>query len=491
MAPSPSSAAQHRHHSSLPTVSSAVSWLFLSLLFLYVVYYSTILFEPAPTFTTTTTTKTATDCQDISTIESNTTRVLRFDTELRHIAFGIAASSRLWRIRKEYLKLWWRRGETRGAVWLDKEVTTTENENLPDIHLSEDTSKFSYTNPNGDRSAIRISRVVSETLRLGMEDVRWFVMGDDDTIFIVENLVRILSKYDHNQFYYIGMTSESHFQNMLFSYGMAFGGGGFAISYPLAVELERMQDRCLQRYPGYYGSDDRMHACMAELNVPLTKEPGFHQNDVHGNLLGLLVAHPVTPLVSLHHLDVVDPIFPGMPRVQSIKHLLESAKYDSASIIQQSICYDKKREWSILVSYGFAIQIVRGILSPRELESPARTFLNWHKRLDYTAYAFNTRPVTRNPCQKPFVYYMSSTEYDKTREKIIGIYTLHRERYPYCKWKMESPEDIDTIVVLKKEDSSRWTKAPRKDCCRVLPATKNGTLYLWIGNCQTNEVIEL
>ncbi|KAJ0788043.1 hypothetical protein HanPI659440_Chr05g0187081 [Helianthus annuus] len=189
--------------------------------------------------------------------------------------------------------------------------------------------------------------------------------------------------------------------------------------------------------------------------------------------MGLLVAHPVTPLVSLHHLDLVDPIFPGIPRIQSVKHLLESAKYDSASIIQQSSCYDKKREWSILVSWGYAIQIVRAILSPRELETPSRTFLNWYKRLDYTAYAFNTRPVTRNPCQKPFVYYLSSTRYDKAREKIIGIYTLHKERYPYCKWKTESPEDTDTIVVIKKEDNTSWTKAPRKDCCRVLPAKKN------------------
>lgn len=111
-------------------------------------------------------------------------------------------------------------------------------------------------------------------------------MGDDDTVFVLENLVRILSKYDHNQFYYIGTTSESHFQNMLFSYGMAFGGGGFAISYALAVELEKMQDRCLQRYSGYYGSDDRMHACMSELNVPLTKEPGFHQVSI--NLIKLI-----------------------------------------------------------------------------------------------------------------------------------------------------------------------------------------------------------
>lgn len=58
---------------------------------------------------------------------------------------------------------------------------------------------------------------------------------------------------------------------------MAYGGGGFAISYPLAKVLERIQDRCIQRYPGLYGSDDRIQACMAELGVPLTKELGFHQ----------------------------------------------------------------------------------------------------------------------------------------------------------------------------------------------------------------------
>lgn len=119
--------------------------------------------------------------------------------------------------------------------------------------------------------------MVSETLRLGLKDVRWFVMGDDDTVFVVENLVRVLDKYDHRQMYYVGSSSESHVQNIAFSYGMAYGGGGFAISYPLAKALEKMQDRCLKRYPGLYGSDDRIQACMAELGLPLTREPGFHQ----------------------------------------------------------------------------------------------------------------------------------------------------------------------------------------------------------------------
>ncbi|KAM0044776.1 putative N-acetylgalactosaminide beta-1,3-galactosyltransferase [Helianthus debilis subsp. tardiflorus] len=479
----------------ITAIRSSLPFLFLSLLLIYLIYSSQLLINPPHT---------KISCQDYSNLNTNTNttttttnntnpQITGYNTELKHIAFCIAASSKLWDSRKEYIKLWWRPGETRGAVWLDNKVKIKKNESqsLPNIHISQPTSRFPYTNRQGHRSAIRISRIVSEALRLGLEDVRWFVMGDDDTVFVVENVVRVLNKYNHNQFYYIGSSSESHFQNIFFSYSMAYGGGGFAISYPLVKELAKMQDRCIKRYPGLYGSDDRMQACMSELNVPLTKEPGFHQNDVYGNLLGLLSGHQVTPLVSLHHFDVIDPIFPGMERVESLKHLLESTKYDSASLIQQSICYDTKREWSILVSWGFAIQITRGILSPRELETPSRTFVNWYKVLDFTAYAFNTRPVTHHPCQTPFVFYINSTRYDESRRQIIGIYSVHRQRQPKCRWKMASPEKIHTVVVLKHEDPDRWLRAPRKDCCRVLPSRKEGVMYLWVGHCGENEVIEV
>lgn len=200
-------------------------------------------------------------------------------TEIKHIVFGIAASAKLWEKRKNYIKLWWRGEKMRGVVWLDSHVDFKNDEalSLPEVKISGKTDGFEYKNKKGHRSAIRISRIVSETLKLGMENVRWFVMGDDDTVFLTENLVRVLNKYDHNQYYYIGSLSESHLQNIYFSYGMAYGGGGFAISYPLAKALAKMQDNCIQRYPKLYGSDERIQACMAELGVPLTKELGFHQ----------------------------------------------------------------------------------------------------------------------------------------------------------------------------------------------------------------------
>jgi len=208
-------------------------------------------------------------------------------TNISHIVFGIGASSKLWSQRKEYIKLWWRPNETRGNVWLDQAVKTEPGDEtlLPTLRVSSDVSKlFKVKNPR-EELGVRISRIVSETVRLGMENVRWFVMGDDDTFFVTENLVKVLQKYDHNQFYYIGANSESHWQNIHFSYNMAYGGAGFAISYPLAVALERMQDKCLQRYPALFGSDDRIQACMAELGVPLTKEIGFHQVSSPSNFL--------------------------------------------------------------------------------------------------------------------------------------------------------------------------------------------------------------
>lgn len=385
-------------------------------------------------------------------------------------------------------------------MWLDGDVSTGEEgeeegkedkKKLPEVRISEDTSKFRYTNKQGHRSAIRISRIVSETLRLGLKDVRWFVLGDDDTVFVTDNLVRVLNKYDHREYYYIGSNSESHLQNIYFSYAMAYGGGGFAISYPLAVALAKIQDRCIQRYPVLYGSDDRMQACMAELGVPLTKELGFHQYDVYGNLFGLLAAHPVTPLVSLHHLDVVEPIFPNMTQVQALQHLTIPMKLDSAGLMQQSVCYHKPKKWTISVSWGFAVQIIRGVLSPREMEMPTRTFLNWYRRADYTAYAFNTRPVARNPCQKPYVYYLSKAKFDKEKNQTVSEYLLHRVQHPLCRWRMTEPSTIDRVVVYKKPDPQLWSRSPRRNCCRILKSRTNGTMVLDVGVCKRGEVIEV
>ncbi|KAI5060237.1 hypothetical protein GOP47_0024657 [Adiantum capillus-veneris] len=414
-------------------------------------------------------------------------------TNVSHIVFGIAASSSLWEMRKEYIKLWWKPEKMRGFVWLEKPVNNTlkDERALPPQKVSEDTSKFKYTNKLGMRSAIRISRVVCETYRLGLPNVRWFVMGDDDTIFVTENLVKVLAKYDHRQFYYIGANSESHMQNLAFSYNMAYGGGGFAISYPLAKALHSIQDGCLQRYPALFGSDDRIHACMAELGVPLTKEPGFHQYDIRGNAFGMMTVHAMAPAISLHHMDALDPVFPNKTRLESLKHLKESMETDPTYFLQQSICYDKKRTWSISISWGYAVQIFRGILTPRELEMPSRTFYNWNKRAEYTTFSFNSRAFSRNPCQKPFIFYMHniSTSFEQM-DLVESNYIKDNASSSACHWKIESPSSVNLVQVRRHKDEAMWSKVARRKCCHVMsePSATSSRLQIEVRDCMAEEI---
>uniref|UniRef100_A0A0D6R5D6 Uncharacterized protein n=1 Tax=Araucaria cunninghamii TaxID=56994 RepID=A0A0D6R5D6_ARACU len=406
------------------------------------------------------------------------------NTTLHNIVFELASSAGKWNQRKQYVELWWKPEVMRGHVWLDKEFVGPHSTSLPPLKVSEDTSRFRYTFKKGLRSAIRISRIVSEAFRLNISDVHWFVMGDDDTVFFPENLLQVLSKYDHNQYYYIGSNSESVEQNVVHSYGMAFGGGGFAISYPLAKALEKMQDSCLDRYSYLYGSDARIHACLADLGVPLTKEPGFHQVDFRGNILGWLSAHPLTPLVSLHHLDAMAPIFPNMNQTQAFQHLFKAVKADSSKILQQAICYDKLRRGSFSVSWGYSIHVFDSIQLPRELEYPQKTFMYWRKTMT-DQFMFNTRDVSRNPCERPAVFF-----YESVSIGAEGINTSYiRQTGNSCPLSKSPLQALKQITVLSTKSQSDWKQAPRRHCCDILTSSSNDILDIHIRSCMNGEVI--
>lgn len=193
-------------------------------------------------------------------------------TNISHVIFGIGGSINTWNDRKHYSELWWQPNLTRGYVWLDERPDPSYKwpDASPPYRVSEGWTRFRS-------SAVRISRIVVETFRLGLPNARWFVMGDDDTVFFTNNLVSVLGRYDHRKMYYIGGNSESVEQNVMHSYNMAFGGGGFAVSYPLAAELVRVFDGCLEKYSYVYGSDERVWGCVTEIGVSLTIERGFHQ----------------------------------------------------------------------------------------------------------------------------------------------------------------------------------------------------------------------
>ncbi|XP_061363082.1 uncharacterized protein LOC133306732 [Gastrolobium bilobum] len=430
----------------------------------------------------------------LSTSKHSSTQDVYEPTTLDHLVFGIASSVTSWPMRKEYTKLWWKPNiRMKGCVFVDSLPTPVEENakndySLPPLCVSEDTSKFRYTYRGGLRSAIRGARVVKETVALNHSNVRWYVFGDDDTVFFPENLVKTLSKYDHRLWHYVGANSESYKQNWFFGFDMAYGGAGFAISSSLAKVLAKVFDSCIERYSHVYGSDARVYSCITELGVGLTYEPGFHQVDLKGNAFGLLAAHPVTPLLSLHHPDNIDPIFPNMTNTQALHHLFEAVTVDSQRILQQTVCYDRRFSWTISVSWGYAVQIFQNHLFLPDVVRVQGSFKYWTKgTLMQDLYTFNTREFHPDPCRRPIIFYLDNLSHGKG-----GIISSYRKSFQNCSYDKASRNRPEVIIVTtnKLDLDIKQLKTPRRHCCDVLPSIAPDLIMeIAIRECKEDELI--
>ncbi|CAF1704059.1 hypothetical protein HID58_053617 [Brassica napus] len=409
---------------------------------------------------------------------------------ISHIQFCIAGAAETWLDRSRYTSLWWS-NSTRGFVWLDKPVMINKNHSDNRFSIPARVSDKSWTRFrfSSSRAAVRIARVVLDSYRLNLPDVRWFVMGDDDTVFFAENLVEALSKYDHEEMWYVGGNSESVEQDVMHDYDMAFGGGGFAISRPLAARLAAAMDGCLQRYFYFYGSDQRIAACVSEIGVAFTEERGFHQLDIRGDPYGFLSAHPLAPLVSLHHLEYLDPLFPNKTPIESLQTLVKPYTLDPHRILQQINCHDHKRQWSISISWGYSIQIYTYFLTTKDLETPLQTFKTWRSFRD-GPFTFNTRPLKPDPCERPVTYFMDGAE-DARGSGTKTWYSVGDKNYGHCeKSEHTRVNKVKRILVTSmKMDPEYWKKAPRRQCCELLEGGNEKEMSIRIRKCSSLEMI--
>lgn len=134
------------------------------------------------------------------------------------------------------------------------------------------------------------------------------------------------------------------------------------------------------------------------------------QVDIRGNPYGLLAAHPLAPLVSLHHLDYVESIFPNRTQIDSVKKLIRAYQTDPARALQHSFCYDLRRNFSVSVSWGYTVQLYPSLEKAKILETALRTFRTWRSWSD-NPFTFNTRPVSTDPCKKPILYFLDRVDW--------------------------------------------------------------------------------
>lgn len=404
---------------------------------------------------------------------------------LRNIVFAIQSSSKLWPQRKEFLKLWFKPGLMRGFVWVEESVLydAEDEQSLPPIMVSDESKPL----------GTRLSMILLNTFRLRPPDSHWFVLCEDDTMFSTENLMSVLAKYDPTELVYIGAKSESHLENHDHTHSMAFTGAGIAISYGLAEALSTMLEACLERYPQLLRNDNRLHACITELGVPLTQELGFHQFDIRGDAFGLLSAHPLAPFVSMHHVDILHPVFPGLETLDSLRYFMSAMETEPASFLQQAICYNHTAKLSFSISLGYVVQVFPTILFPRELQDPQVTFraLNWGDHVG--EFAMDSRPPTRSICDKPFLFYWKENHFDEESNKILSIYNryqvLDKEKEKgHCHSQNFSRKGVQQIHVVHKPFQRHWHLVPRRQCCK-LGIVKNGILPIALDPCKQGQRI--
>ncbi|KAI3461125.1 hypothetical protein Pfo_017788 [Paulownia fortunei] len=409
-------------------------------------------------------------------------------TNLSHLVFGLVGSEKAWHHRKAYIESWWRPNVTRGILFLDKPPTASLlpwSPSSPPYKVSDDLTKFLNKT---DVTAQRIIHGILEVFREDHENVRWLVMGDDDSIFFLDNIVDVLAQYDHTKYYYMGGHSEFILSNYWFSFSQGFGGAGFILSYPLAKALAEDMENCLRRYRHLNAADLTTMSCIADIGVSLTPLKGIHQIDLHGDISGFLSSHPKFPLMSLHHFDMVSPIFPSMDRLQSTRHLMKAANADQSRMLQQTICYHRQSNWSFSISWGYSAHIYESIIPRSVLQYPIETFKTWMKSPRPPHYMFNTRRPSSDPCEAPHVFYFETIENKPTSNEIAASFSRAWPRgVPACSSSGNHSADYISKIQIVSPAAKRF-EIDRSECCDIVGVDGNKA-EVKFRECMTNEII--
>ncbi|KAM3202515.1 hypothetical protein P3L10_030139 [Capsicum annuum] len=427
-----------------------------------------------------------------SNASSTVTQISISDTNISHLVFGLLGSEEAWHHRKPYIESWWRPNVTIGLLLLDVppqgEDLLPWSLNSPPYRLSDDVPKLVNETNHVDPRVLRMVHGIMEVVREAHEGVRWVIMGDDDSIFFVDNMVDILGQYDHTKYYYFGGHSEFIIANSFFSFHQAFGGAGIILSYPLAKAFAENVMSCLKRYAHYKSADKTTMSCTADIGVNLSPLQGMHQIDLRGDLTGFLSSHPKSLLMSLHHFDTVEPIFPSMDRAQSAYHLQNAAKFDQSRMLQQTICFKRANNWTFSVSWGYSAHIYENIMPRSLIKNPIETFKPWGNITFPPHYLFDTRNFSWDPCEAPHMYFLQSivktrrnkilTKYTRAWPRGIGV-CLHAEKYP--------AEYVNEIHVYS--PATKRIQIDRCECCDIIHKAGSFKAAIKYRECGINEII--
>ncbi len=168
------------------------------------------------------------------------------------------------------------------------------------------------------------------------------------------------------------------------------------------------------------------------------------------------------PFISMHHLEVIEPIFPGLSALEGLKHLVKAMQTDPGSFLQQSICYNHKLGLSISISLGYVVQVFPEIILPRILTTVETSFTAWNHDNSALEFSFDTRPVPMLVCKQPFLFYMEGMHVDENNsQKTVSTYGRYSnvdkaKTDAHCWFYHLPPEKLQKIMVISESLTMNW-----------------------------------
>ncbi|KAI8826499.1 hypothetical protein BJ741DRAFT_540761 [Chytriomyces cf. hyalinus JEL632] len=111
-------------------------------------------------------------------------------------------------------------------------------------------------------------------------NVDWYLMIDDDSYVMMDNLKMYLQKLDPNKKHYIGQMNRFKGCDGVSEYGtgphFAQGGAGIVISRGAMVAMMENIDDCIVRYKDCWAGDIRVGLCLRDSAIPIHHQVGFH-----------------------------------------------------------------------------------------------------------------------------------------------------------------------------------------------------------------------
>jgi hypothetical protein len=208
------------------------------------------------------------------------------------------------------------------------------------------------------------------------KDIKWFAVGDDDTVWFRNNLLHILRQYNSSNSIYLGDISDKKYQIEIFGDYFAYGGGGVLLSRPLTLLFSQHFQEC-KRFTNIYGGDGMIGKCITEvIKVNLTKNNHFHQMDHHGDMTGYMESG-LDGLASLHHMFASWRPFPDdhTNQVNETVYLLQLAYTTfNEKFLKRYVRMNHKTNQTLLLTMGYTFSLFNRILSQEDLSQIEKTW---------------------------------------------------------------------------------------------------------------------